>query len=207
MIEEGTRRSTGLLPVLVATAVVLVAGFHAGKWLASTRQKSKKCQDPTAASNDDEKRPKESPTSNGASMAESSDESGNEGAVPTNEYSEDDGPLKLVLVVNQELKMGKGKMAAQCCHATLGCYKRAKRSCPSALRWWEWHGQAKIAVKCPTQAEMLAIAMDARQRGLVTYLVADAGRTQIAAGSQTVLGIGPAPVWAFEGLTSHLALL
>lgn len=30
---------------------------------------------------------------------------------------------KLVLVVNQELGMGKGKIAAQCGHATLACYK------------------------------------------------------------------------------------
>lgn len=46
----------------------------------------------------------------------------------------DDGPFKLVLVVNMELKMGKGKMAAQCCHATLGSYKLSQRHCPSALR-------------------------------------------------------------------------
>ncbi|CAM9864636.1 unnamed protein product [Discosporangium mesarthrocarpum] len=35
----------------------------------------------------------------------------------------------------------------------------------------------------------------------------DAGRTQIAAGSHTVLAIGPAPVSAFEGITSHLSLM
>ena len=27
--------------------------------------------------------------------------------------------LKMVLLVNQELKMGKGKIAAQCCHAAV----------------------------------------------------------------------------------------
>lgn len=41
-------------------------------------------------------------------------------------------PFKMLLIVNQELydengkakKMSHGKVAAQCCHATLGAYKR-----------------------------------------------------------------------------------
>ena len=37
--------------------------------------------------------------------------------------------------------------------------------------------------------------------GLVTYIVADAGRTQIAAGSQTVLAIGPATAKLLEYIT------
>lgn len=43
--------------------------------------------------------------------------------------------------------MGKGKIAAQCGHATLGAYKTASKYCPSALTCWERIGQAKIAVK------------------------------------------------------------
>lgn len=35
----------------------------------------------------------------------------------------------------------------------------------------------------------------------------DAGHTQIAAGSRTVLALGPAPVYAFEGISSHLKLM
>jgi peptidyl-tRNA hydrolase len=38
------------------------------------------------------------------------------------------------------------------------------------------------------------------------YLVEDAGRTQIAAGSRTVLGIF-GPVAVFEGVTDHLKLM
>jgi PTH2 family peptidyl-tRNA hydrolase len=41
----------------------------------------------------------------------------------------------------------------------------------------------------------------------VAYLVEDAGRTQIAAGSKTVLAIGPAPVAELDRITSHLKLL
>ena len=40
-----------------------------------------------------------------------------------------------------------------------------------------------------------------------SYIVHDAGRTQIAAGSQTVLAIGPAPKGDIDKLTGHLSLL
>mmetsp|Transcript_13907 Transcript_13907/g.28587 ORF Transcript_13907/g.28587 Transcript_13907/m.28587 type:complete len:197 (-) Transcript_13907:141-731(-) len=118
-----------------------------------------------------------------------------------------DAPYKMVLCVDTSLGMGKGKIAAQCCHAAVGCYKRAKKLCPAGLRAWEMTGCAKIAVKVPSQDEMEAILLAAHERGLPLYMVADAGRTQIAAGSRTVLGIGPAPVYAFEGVTSHLKLM
>ncbi|CAM9571063.1 unnamed protein product [Choristocarpus tenellus] len=68
-------------------------------------------------------------------------------------------------------------------------------------------GQAKICVKCPTEEEVFGIQKKAQDAGLVNYLVMDAGHTQIPAGSRTVLAIGPAPVSAFEGITSHLSLM
>ena len=103
--------------------------------------------------------------------------------------------------------MGKGKIAAQVGHAAVGCYKRALKQCPRGVKAWEQTGCAKIAVKCPTQEEMEMIAVAALERDLPLYLVEDAGRTQIAAGSRTVLGLGPAPVRVFDGLTSHLKLM
>ena len=61
----------------------------------------------------------------------------------------------MVLCVNKELSMGNGKVAAQCCHAAVGCYKRALKMIPSGLRAWELSGCAKIAVKCPSEDEMM----------------------------------------------------
>lgn len=115
-------------------------------------------------------------------------------------------PYKMVLCVNTDLNMGKGKIAAQCCHAAVGCYKRAMKYCPAAIRAWEYTGCAKIALKCPNVEEMEMIAAKASSIGIPLYLVEDAGRTQIAAGSRTVLGLfGPASV--FEGVTDHLKLM
>ena len=123
------------------------------------------------------------------------------------QYGIMNGPFKLVLCVNNELKMTKGKIAAQCGHATLGAYKLASKHCTSALRNWEYMGQAKIAVKVEREEEIYDLMTRAKDAGLVTYLVEDAGRTQIAAGSKTVLAIGPAPVSVLDGITSHLKLL
>jgi peptidyl-tRNA hydrolase len=92
-------------------------------------------------------------------------------------------------------------------HATLGAYKLASKFCKSAVDNWEYTGQAKIALKVNTELEIYELLAKAKQRGLVTYLVEDAGRTQIAAGSKTVLAIGPAPVAAFNEITTHLKLL
>jgi peptidyl-tRNA hydrolase, PTH2 family len=123
------------------------------------------------------------------------------------QWGPQDAPYKMLLVVNTSLNMGKGKIAAQCGHAAVGAYKRAWKHCPNAVRWWERTGCAKIAVKCPSEEELAAIYTAARTKDIPLYLVEDAGRTQIAAGSRTVLGLGPAPVHVFEGVTSHLKLM
>ena len=57
------------------------------------------------------------------------------------------GNCKMVLVVRTDLKMGKGKAAAQCSHAAVGAYKIAKKNSPSILRAWERMGQPKIVTK------------------------------------------------------------
>lgn len=56
-------------------------------------------------------------------------------------------PYKMVLVINTELNMGKGKVAAQCAHAAVAAYKIGKRRAPCSILCWENSGQAKITVK------------------------------------------------------------
>lgn len=88
---------------------------------------------------------------------------------------------KLVFCVRTDLKMTKGKIAAQVGHATLGAYKRARRSSPAAVRAWESDAQPKIALAVNSSAQANALEAEARRNGLPTYKVHDAGRTQIAA--------------------------
>jgi len=68
-------------------------------------------------------------------------------------------------------------------------------------------GQAKVALKVDSEEEMEILHAQAISLGLVAHIIHDAGRTQIAAGSATVLGIGPAPKGVIDQVTSHLKLL
>lgn len=53
---------------------------------------------------------------------------------------------------------------------------------------------------------MLDLASLAREVGLTVSLIQDAGRTQIAPGSRTVLGVGPGSVELVDQITGHLKL-
>ncbi|KAI1425625.1 PTH2-domain-containing protein [Xylaria sp. FL1777] len=122
---------------------------------------------------------------------------------------------KLVLVVRTDLGMTKGKIAAQCSHATLACYKTLSRSAtrqPTSaeakiLQRWERLGQAKIAVQVKSQDELLTLMGKARSLGVTAEVIQDAGRTQIDPGSLTVLGVGPAPKSLVDQITGGLKLL
>lgn len=57
-----------------------------------------------------------------------------------------------------------------------------------------------------TQQELLELASMSNSQGLITSLVRDAGRTQIAPGSKTVLGIGPGPAGLVDKVSGHLKL-
>ncbi|GAA87427.1 mitochondrial peptidyl-tRNA hydrolase Pth2 [Aspergillus luchuensis IFO 4308] len=112
--------------------------------------------------------------------------------------------VKLVLVVRTDL----GKIAAQCSHATLACYKYLTAYTPNSgiLRRWESQGQAKIALQVKSEEEMEEMQAKAISLGLCARVITDAGRTQIASGSRTVLGVlGPKSV--VDSVTGHLKLL
>ncbi|XP_027161143.1 peptidyl-tRNA hydrolase 2, mitochondrial isoform X1 [Coffea eugenioides] len=111
-----------------------------------------------------------------------------------------------VLVVRNDLKMGKGKIAAQCSHATLGLYKKILHRAPKALNRWEMCGQVKVVVKIESEDEMLVLQERAKALSLPTHVTVDAGRTQIAPNSRTVMSIlGPADM--VDDVTGGLKLL
>lgn len=122
-----------------------------------------------------------------------------------------------VLVIRMDLKMQKGKVAAQCSHATLAAYQRSQTQSDLSREWldtWEQNGQTKITLKCDDENQMyidffnfrLQMQKEARKQGLVAQSIIDAGRTQIAAGSRTVLAIGPGPESIINGVTGDLKL-
>ncbi|KAL4218129.1 hypothetical protein ACF0H5_022865 [Mactra antiquata] len=108
------------------------------------------------------------------------------------EFPEDIDLYKMVLIVNMELNMGVGKVAAQCAHAALALHRIMIENTDKfgeMVMSWEQFGETKIVLKGDNAAQLKELAQKAESVGIPNYLVHDAGRTQIAAGSQTVLGI------------------
>ena len=113
---------------------------------------------------------------------------------------------KLVLVVNQDLKMGKGKIAAQVGHASVSATLKAGESNPSALDSWLKSGQKKICVKTNYEG-IQDLVSKAENQGIQVVKITDAGKTQIPSGSLTVVAFGPDDETKLEDLTGHLKLL
>ncbi|XP_020847629.1 peptidyl-tRNA hydrolase 2, mitochondrial [Phascolarctos cinereus] len=118
----------------------------------------------------------------------------------------ENGEFKLIIVVRNDLKMGKGKVAAQCSHAAVSAYKQVQRRNPELLKQWEYCGQPKVVVKAPDEESLAELLTHAKVLGLTVSLIQDAGRTQIEPGSRTVLGIGPGPADLIDKVTGHLKL-
>lgn len=113
---------------------------------------------------------------------------------------------KMVFLIRTDLEMTKGKVAAQCCHATLAAYKAAMKTNKKWVDQWEDCGQTKVTLKCPDEETMLSLKQTANALGIVAKDIIDAGRTQIASGSRTVLAIGPAPKSLVDIVTGSLKL-
>ena len=97
---------------------------------------------------------------------------------------------------------------AQCAHAAVGITEELhSQGQQKILAQWEDCGQPKICLKAKDDVELLALARAARSKGLPAFIVQDAGRTQVAAGSRTVLAIGPAARSAIDNVTGNLRLL
>ncbi len=114
---------------------------------------------------------------------------------------------KQVIVVREELRMSRGKTAAQVAHAALGSAERAQIIRRNWYEAWLREGQKKVVVKVSSEEELRALYESSKKAGLPCYLVSDAGLTELPPGTTTALGIGPAPNARMDGITGSLKLL
>lgn len=121
-------------------------------------------------------------------------------------YNDYGGDVKMVIVVRSDLKMGKGKIAAQCAHAAVKAFRIAYERCPELLLSWLENGEPKVVVRTESEDDLMELRKAARAEGLIAAIIQDAGRTQIAPGSRTVLGVGPGPRELVDRVTGHLKL-
>ncbi|KAF8571272.1 hypothetical protein P879_01471 [Paragonimus westermani] len=94
----------------------------------------------------------------------------------------------------------------QCSHAALDCFQYAQEQNPSLLAAWEEQGQPKIVLKSDSLQELELLSEKADSLGLVNSIIHDAGHTQVAAGTATVLGIGPGLAADIDRVTGDLKL-
>ncbi|NIO09869.1 MAG: aminoacyl-tRNA hydrolase, partial [Deltaproteobacteria bacterium] len=97
--------------------------------------------------------------------------------------------MKQVIVIDASLKLPRGKLAAQAAHAAVAAFLNASSA---AQRAWQREGMPKIVVKARDSDEMIQLEELARKKGIPLSLIADAGKTVVASGTLTALGLGPA---------------
>lgn len=115
-----------------------------------------------------------------------------------------DGRHQMVVVVNTDLKMSRGKILSQFGHAIDGVSEQLADN-PRLAEAWRASGSAKIALK-GTQDQINQVYYSAKELGLMYYRVFDAGKTQVPAGSNTCIVVGPATKEDLDPVTGRLSL-
>ena len=111
---------------------------------------------------------------------------------------------KQVVVVRLDLKMSRGKLAAQVAHASMESYKCSPFE--NQLEWEAW-GSKKVVLRVKGLGEMLGIRKKVREKRLPHALIKDAGKTEVKPGTITALGIGPCESEILDKITGHLKML
>jgi len=71
------------------------------------------------------------------------------------------------------------------------CYEEGLRLKPREINSWESNNKPVNIFKIADEKTMLEFQQLAIEEGFTTYVVVDAGRTQVAPRSKTVMAIGP----------------
>ncbi len=109
-----------------------------------------------------------------------------------------------MILVRADLKLPKGKMAAQVAHASVQAVLNSDKA---KVNEWRSQGQKKIVLKVKDEKELLEFIGLAKAAGLKTALITDAGKTVIAPGTKTCLGIGPDDEEKIDSITGKLKMV
>jgi len=114
---------------------------------------------------------------------------------------------KLVVLVREDIKMSKGKIAAQTGHAAVNCVLSIKKKDPDSFEKWSDNNQPIITLRVDSERELFEFKAIADAQDINNSVVCDAGRTEIEPGTFTCLGIGPASSLKIDKITGNLKKL
>jgi PTH2 family peptidyl-tRNA hydrolase len=112
--------------------------------------------------------------------------------------------MKQAIVIRVDLGMSTGKLAAQACHASVAAAFAAPNDDVSR---WLGEGQTKVVLQVPSLEVLRELQQRCHALNLAHELISDAGRTELAQGTVTALGIGPADCKIIDRVTGALSLL
>jgi PTH2 family peptidyl-tRNA hydrolase len=112
--------------------------------------------------------------------------------------------MKQIIVVRNDLRMSKGKLAAQVAHASLCSLQNSDKK---IAKEWQKQGQKKIVLKVGSLDQLMELEKKCKKLKIPFSLIADAGSTELLAGTVTCLGIGPDEDSKIDKVTGSLALL
>ncbi|KAF9331363.1 hypothetical protein BG006_005759 [Podila minutissima] len=194
-------KSFTLGQVISAGAVGLLTGYLASQAINSQKTKASSVKE----TKDSDKKKESAKPAKKQQIEEDSEDYEDEEDYSDEDSEDEENEGLSEFDLHEEFKMAR-KAAAQCCHATLANYKELAKKAPKTLKQWEYCGQAKVTLKIDSEEDMLLLQAQAMSLGLAAHSIRDAGRTQIAAGSRTVLAVGPGPVSIINSVTGHLKL-
>jgi len=110
--------------------------------------------------------------------------------------------MKQVILVRDDLKMDKGKLASQVAHASLEAALKSNK-----LKEWKSKGTKKVILKVKDKEELLKYYKLAKQNELTNALIKDAGKTFFKKPTITCLAIGPDKEEKIDKVTKELKML
>ena len=111
--------------------------------------------------------------------------------------------LKQVILMRSDLKLPKGKMAAQAAHASVEAVLKTDKDIVSL---WRRYGSKKVVLKVPDKESVYRYVQEAKDAGISTSIITDAGKTVIAPGTLTCGAIGPADEDTVDRITGRLSM-
>ena len=115
--------------------------------------------------------------------------------------------IKQAIIIRTDLEMSRGKIAAQCAHASLMSYFEVEKVDKNTAKEWLDTGEKKIVLKVDSEDSLKRLYGAFKFKKVPCALVTDAGLTEIPPGSKTALGVGPWQSSKVNEFTSGLKLL